>query len=91
MVAVVHQIRWIGKDEVHAVGWQLAHLLDAVAMQEGVDGNLLCDGLDVHDGHSVCVVSRWAGAHCAERRERVRLPRSRNAFGEGPEESFRAL
>src|SRR5271169_4090293 len=34
-----------------------------------------------------CVVSRWVGAHCAKRREWVRLPRPRDAFGEGPEES----
>src|SRR6266702_1168989 len=38
-----------------------------------------------------CVVSRWVGAHCAKRREWVRLPRPRDAFREGPEESHSYL
>src|SRR5580698_347716 len=38
-----------------------------------------------------CVVSRRVGAHCAKRREWVRLPRPRDAFGEGPEESLPRL
>src|SRR5271156_1138099 len=36
-VAVVHEIWWIGQNEVYRVGWHLAHDLYAVAMKDAVD------------------------------------------------------
>ena len=93
-VAVVHQIRRVGEDEIDAVCRHLAHGLDAVALKDRVDWKLL-DRIRVHDVHSVLCglpVNRGTPARSdAPPGEWVRLPRPRDAFREGPEESFRAL
>ena len=36
-VAVIHQIRWIGEDEIDAAGGHFAHHLDAIALRNRVD------------------------------------------------------
>ena len=37
-VAIVHEIRRIGQNEIDAVGWESTHEADAIAQQDGVDG-----------------------------------------------------
>jgi hypothetical protein len=57
-VAVIHQIRRVGEDEVCAVRRHLAHHLDAVAVKDRVDGKFLLDRIRVHDVTPFCMVSR---------------------------------
>jgi hypothetical protein len=49
----IYQIRRIGEDEVDAVRRHLAHLVDAVAIEDCVDRKLLLDRIRVHGSHSV--------------------------------------
>jgi len=52
-VTVIYQIRRISEDEVDAVRRHLSHLVDAVAIEDCVDGKLMLDDIRVHGSHSV--------------------------------------
>ena len=53
-VSVIHQIRWIGENEIDAVCRHLAHDLDAIALHDAIDEPILNCGLCLHDLDLLC-------------------------------------
>jgi hypothetical protein len=90
-VTAIHQIRRISDDEIDAVRRHLAHLLDAVAIEDGVDGKLLLDRIRVHGSHSVLCGLPMGRGTLREATRVGQASKAKGRFGEGPEESLPRL
>jgi len=84
-VAIVHQIRRIGEDEIDTCLWHLTHDFDAISMRDGVDELARLNGLEcLHDLDPLCA----SGVICRSTPpEGARVGRSQSrgrAFSEAP-------